>query len=104
MTEQANVKTCPFPECEWSKAYDPDGDLEEMYAEHFAELHYEREHAGKVKVQLTIEKEVQIGPRTPKDVREHYLDDFEPSPGWDIAHVRTEVVREADNHEVLNNE
>lgn len=89
---------CPFSDCDWATEYDADCDASEISAENSAELHYEREHAGRVRIQVTIEKEQILGPREPKDIREREIERWEER-GHDVAHVRTEVLEEADLHD-----
>lgn len=97
--KQTETITCPFPECDWSHDYDPDEFHDELTADHRAEMHYEREHAGKVEVQVTLEKTEQLGGRDPEAIRERVFD--RPWMGYDVAHVRTKVLDEADDHSVL---
>lgn len=101
MAETVAVRECPFPECDWSKEYDPDNYAEEVDADWSAEMHYEKEHGGRVRIQVTLETEEILGGRDHKDIRERILDE-EDFPGYSIAFVATEVVEEADDHSVIN--
>jgi len=103
---EANAKReCPFPGCDWSDAYDAEDYADQIASEEAAELHYERKHGGKVRIQLTFELENCLGDRDPKEIRERYLDEFEDEyhfGGFQLAHVATEITEEPDDHAVLN--
>jgi hypothetical protein len=90
--------TCPFEGCEWEHNYNPDSPWGREDAESHAELHYERDHAGKVRIQVTLEREQLLGERDPEDIRERVMNDFEEKSSYDVAFVRTEVLEEADDH------
>jgi len=95
-------RTCPFPDCEWTYEYDGDDYGSRLSADHRAQMHYEREHAGQVEIQVTLERTQLLGGRDPEAIRERYHD--EDWSGWAVAHVRTEVLEEADDHGVLEGE
>lgn len=94
MTENV-TRECPFEDCDWSYENDRDYDGE-LSADHKATMHYEREHAGEIEIQVTLTRKQLLGPRDPKDIRERFLD--EDFGAWEISHVRTEVLEEADDH------
>jgi hypothetical protein len=102
-TEHLETKTCPFPDCDWETNYDAELDYGEHDAEVAAEFHYEREHAGEVKIQITLESTQLLGERDPEQIRKRKMEQFEDE-GYDVAFVRTEVVEEADDHDELNRE
>lgn len=95
-----DTRECPFPGCEWS--FDPDEGLygDEHTADYRAEMHYEREHAGEIEIQVTLTRRQLLGPRDPQDIRERYLDDDFGS--WEVSHVRTRVLEDADDHSALD--
>lgn len=75
-----------------------------MAAEHQAEMHYEREHAGRVRVQMTWEMEHLLGELSAQEHRERLVErygDERKFGGYELAHVRTEVIEEADDHGLL---
>jgi hypothetical protein len=86
---------CPFEDCDWTT--DLHTENGRVIDDSACIIHYEREHAGRVRLQITIEKEVNIGSRDLEDIREHELARWE-SDGHDVAHVRSEVLEEADDH------
>jgi hypothetical protein len=94
------TRECPFPDCEWTDDYDPDSEGSVITSEFEAEHHYEREHAGRVEIQVTLERTQLLGTRETKDIRKRYLDETDFT-GWDVASVRTRVLKEADDHSVL---
>jgi hypothetical protein len=87
--ESDDPKPCPFPDCN-----------RQLRTEHDSAMHYEREHAGRVRVLVTIEHEQLLGDRDPQDVadamHDRYADDFE------VAWTRAEVVEPADDHSQLS--
>lgn len=101
MTE---TRTCPFKGCDWSYESRHDGYSAELDADFKAEHHYEREHAGRVRIQVTLESEQRLGPRDPQDIRENVIERFEDTTSYDVAHARTEVLEEADDHDRINRE
>jgi hypothetical protein len=100
MTE---TRTCPFTDCEWSYEYDPDSYTSELDADFRAERHYEKAHAGRVRIQVVLEKEQLQGDREPKQIRERMIERFEEQ-GHDVAYVRTEVLEEPDDHSRIEKE
>lgn len=96
---KSETRECPFPDCDWEYEYRPDYSGETS-ADYQSELHYEREHAGRVRIQVTLEAEQLLGGRDPDDIRESYLerDDYRP---FEVAHVATEVFEPADDHSDL---
>jgi hypothetical protein len=101
MTE---TRTCPFEGCDWEYESHFDGYSSDLDADFKAEQHYEREHAGKIRIQVTLESEQMLGDRDPKKVRENALERFESKVGYDVAHVRTEVLEESDDHARIDRE
>lgn len=102
--EECTTRECPFPDCDWSyESRFPDSYSGELSADFRAEQHYEREHAGRVRIQVTLETEQQLGGRDPKEVREHFLERYEESTHIDVAYVRTEVLEEPSDHRKLEN-
>lgn len=99
MTGQDGVEVmrCPFDGCSWHREFDPDDEFSKEMADHDSEMHYEREHAGRIRVQVTLEREYLIGNRETEDVRISELERFEKD-GYEVAHVRSEVLKEADDH------
>lgn len=95
MTES---RSCSFEGCEWSYESRYDGYSARLDADFKVEQHYEREHAGRVRIQVALENEQQLGDRDPEDIRERVMERFESEPGYEVAHVRTEVLEEADDH------
>jgi len=70
-----------------------------------AEQHYEREHAGKARVQVVLEKEVLIGDREPHDLTDQALEQLDDRVcGYDVAFSRAEVLDEADDHSKVNHD
>lgn len=92
------TRECPFEDCEWSIEYDPDDCYGEYDADYKSERHYEREHAGRVEIQVTLEREQMLGDRDPDDIRERVLAE-EDFGAWAVAHVRTRVLEEPDDHD-----
>lgn len=91
-------KECPFPDCDWSIEKELTFWADRQSLEYKAERHYEREHAGRVKVQITIESEFLHMGRDVEELRERHLDDPPVDDPWEVAHVRTEVTEEPDEH------
>lgn len=87
---------CPFPDCDWQTDYytNENGDPVDAYP---SVRHYEQEHAGTVKIQVTLEFEQCIGTRDTTDIRNNFFERWSDK-GHDVAHVRTEVIDEADDH------
>lgn len=100
MTE---TRTCPFEGCEWSYESRRDDYTAGLDADFKAEQHYEREHAGRVRIQVALEQEQMLGDRDPEEIRERVMDRFESEPGYEVAYVRTEVLDEADDHDRIEN-
>lgn len=100
MPSETTVRECQFPGCEWSKEHG-DSYSEELSRDFDAERHYEREHGGRIRIQVTLEAEQILGGRDPKDVRKQWMEDYDDSHHIDVAYVRTEVLEESDNHAVL---
>lgn len=100
MSDAALRWECPFPDCDWE--WDPDDNLvaDNIIADHDAEMHYEKQHAGKVRIQVTIEWEELLGSREPADVREMAMERFEDSRG-EVAYARSEILEEASDHSKL---
>lgn len=96
--ESVSVSECPFPECDWSREYDPNDEYGRAMTEASAEHHYEREHAGRVRVQVTLEKEQLLGGRATEDIRKRLSDEMDGVKGYSLAYVRTEVLEEPDDH------
>jgi hypothetical protein len=103
MAENTNTRECPFPDCDWTYEYEEDFNGE-LTADHRATMHYKREHAGKVQVQITLETERLLGDRDPSDIRERYLDEYDPGAAFDVVHVRTKVLDESDDHSQIDAE
>lgn len=101
MSAFKQTRECPFPDCDWSFEYDPDDWPDGYDADHRSEMHYEKEHAGHVEIQVTLERTQRIGSRNLDDIREYYFDE-EQFPGWDIAYTRTKVLDEADDHDAVS--
>ena len=99
-TTESTTRECPFPGCEWSYDRDGDGYTDVLEADRRAHRHYEREHAGEVRIQVTLEKTQRLGDRDPAAIRERLLEGLSV-PGYDVAHARTEVLEPADDHSVL---
>lgn len=96
------VKHCPFDDCEWSTEYDESGLYSEPAAERSAEQHYEREHAGRVEIQVALTREQMIGSRDTEEIRQRILDEkADDFGGFEVAFVRTEVLEEASDHSKL---
>jgi len=66
--------------------------------EHDAEMHYEREHAGKVRIKVTLEREQLLGTRDPQDIADAYFEKMQDKEllGWDVAYSSVEVLEESD--------
>lgn len=96
-------RECPFPDCDWFDMYDPGLEDDERGSEHRATMHYEKEHAGRVRLLVTIEVEQLLGARSPSDARVHAMERFDRR-GHDVAFVRSEVIEEADDHSKLENQ
>lgn len=94
------MKRCPFPDCGWSHEYDPESYTSTLDADFAAERHYEREHAGRVRVQVVVEFERMLGGLSPREIREDLLEQWEEEH-HPVAYVRTEVLEEADDHAPL---
>lgn len=91
--------TCPFDDCDWSSQ--PMGDGARISHDHAARSHYEREHAGRVKIRVTLEREQLLGDRDPVEIadRAHdYMAEGDAPPGWDVAYTSAEVLDAADPH------
>lgn len=89
---------CPFPDCDWDYRYDPEQYYDELDKDFAAEQHYEREHAGRVRIQVTLEKEQMLCERDPREIRERLSEEMEGVKGFSLAYVRTEVLEDADDH------
>lgn len=100
MTDLAN-RTCPFPDCDWSDEYDPEDEVSILDSEGKAESHYENEHAGRVEIQVTLNCQFAIGDRSVEDIRTRISERFDDRVGWEVAHVRSEVLEEPDDHSKL---
>lgn len=96
------TRSCPFDGCDWSYEYRRDSYTAELDADFKAEHHYERAHAGRVRIQVTLETEQRLGPRDPKQVRKQAIERFEDTTSYDVAHARTEVLEAADDHDRIN--
>jgi len=95
MTE---MRTCPFEDCDWSYEYGAESYSTERDADYHAERHYEKEHAGRIRIQVTLETEELLGEREPREIRERAIDRFEETSRYDVAFVRTEVLEQSDDH------
>ena len=94
--------TCPFPDCDWEHTADWCSNEfdNELSADENATYHYEDEHAGRVRIQITLETEQLLGGRDPTDIRQYYLEKYqEKNDIMDVAHVRTEITEPSDDHE-----
>jgi hypothetical protein len=86
---------CPFEDCDWTTELPTENGR--VIDDSECIIHYEREHAGRVRLQITIEKELLIGDRDLETIRESELKRWEED-GHDVAHVRSEVLQETDEH------
>ncbi|PGF14417.1 hypothetical protein CP556_21385, partial [Natrinema sp. CBA1119] len=95
-------RECPFPDCEWAYEYAPDYDGR-LEADFRSEMHYEREHAGEVRIKVTLETAQLLGDRNPMAVAEHAHERFadKTTAGYEVAYACAEVTEEADDHSVL---
>ena len=98
--KQKATRECPFPECDWTYRYHSSDYSSSTQADYQSDMHYEKEHAGRVEIQVTLEKTQLIGAREVDDIREQQFE--REFLGWEIAHVRTNVKQEADDHSVLS--
>lgn len=97
------TRTCPFADCDWSHEYYPSNYSSDFEAGLEAEMHYEAEHAGTVRVKVTLECDQLLGARDVSEVSdsahtrwERILE--EEFQAWDLAYVGAEVVEEPDDH------
>ncbi len=102
--ENVEEVTCPFADCDWSQEYKDD-----EHGRHLrdakAEQHYEREHAGKARVQVVLEKEVLIGDRDPHDITDQALENIDDHVnGYEVAWSRAEVLEESDDHSEVDHD
>lgn len=92
------VKRCPFDGCDWSKEYDPNSYDSGLDADFAAEMHYEREHAGRVRIRVTLEVEQLLGSRDPEEIGSRALDRWQEKTSWTPIHTQVKVVEDADDH------
>lgn len=101
--ENVEEVTCPFEDCDWSQEFKCD-EHGRLLQGGKTEQHYEREHAGKARVQVVLEKEVLIGDRDSHDLTDAALDQLEDKVrGYEVAYSRAKVLDEADDHSKVNN-
>lgn len=100
------VRDCPFPDCGWTYEVGEKPSYEDvLQADERSERHYDREHAGRIQIQITLETEQQLGGRTPEEVREYYHDEWKDRVGGlELAHVRTEILEEPSDHSQLSDD
>ena len=99
-------KTCPFDGCDWTPKLTGPTDFQthadrERWHEQRATEHYERQHAGRVRVRAVLERDVLLGPRDPHDAADAALErlrEREDILGFDVAYTVAEVVEEPDDH------
>lgn len=94
-------KECPFPDCDWSYSREATFEGDAVSAEYRAEEHYERAHAGLVKVKLTFEAKRLHGDRDMGELRKSIFENPPELPGYELSYVGTEVIEEPDDHSVL---
>lgn len=95
----AEVRECRFEDCDWSHEFDSDGHGDRDVASYRTRRHYEREHGGRVRIRVTLEREQILGDRDPHDVADRFHDSFEDRVGgWDVSYAVAEVVEEPDDH------
>lgn len=96
------TRECPFPDCEWTYEYadDYDGRLD---ADFRSEMHYEREHAGEVRIKVTLETTQRLEDQDPAAVAERAHERFaERDTGpYEVAYACAEVTEEPNDHSVL---
>lgn len=91
---------CPFPECDWTHEYTslgPDGYPIDDYP---TARHYEREHGGRIRLQVVVEKTQVLGSRSPREVRKQAFERWDDTH-HEVAYIRSEVLEEADDHDAL---
>lgn len=103
MSEQQERATipfdCPIEGCDYSTASEGAYERDRLAHEHDAEMHYEREHAGRVRIKVVLETEQLLGERDPMDVADYFHDRFTDSDrphGFDVAYTVAEVIEESD--------
>lgn len=100
-------RECPFPGCDWSDQYDPGDYADELASEEMAESHYERKHAGRARVRVTLERTVMIGDESLGKIADRHHDkvveevDDEALYGWEVSYAVAEEVEPASDHSVL---
>lgn len=101
-TTGADTLTCPFPDCGWSYEYEPNL-VDELSLDYKRERHYEREHAGRVKIHVKLETTQLLGDRDLQDISDRYHDKMADKlpPSMDLSWTAAEEIEPADNHEVL---
>lgn len=91
---------CPIDGCDYTTASDGAYERDRLAHEHDAEMHYEREHAGRVRIKVVLETEQLLGGRDPMDVADHHFDrmseDDRTPFGYDVAYTVAEVIEESD--------
>lgn len=93
---------CPFPDCDWTNPWEDRDWGDQLTIEGAAEDHYHEEHAGKVKLQMSFAQERPIGDVPVEAYRSDAIEMYEEEiPGWELQHVRSEVIKEPDDHELV---
>lgn len=91
---ESETRECPY--CEWS--IDTDDLLfdDPHVLDHRADLHYEREHCGEVRVTVTVDRTLPLHPgQSTEQLRSHMLDLVEGElRGFEVAYASTEITDE----------
>jgi hypothetical protein len=93
------LRECPFEGCDWAVEFNPDNYHDELDADHRSEQHYEREHAGRVRVRVVLEYERLLGARTPQEVSDAAHEKWADKQPGALAFTYAEEIEPADDHE-----
>jgi len=96
-------RECPFEGCGWSievaKLY-PEDQMAREDAEHQAERHFDREHRGKARIKVVLEREVSPHPKQDLvEIIDHYHDQVADSfpAGFEVAYAVGEWLEKSDD-------
>lgn len=95
---RTDKRECGFPGCGWSIEREVREPVDETVLDNKSLMHYEREHAGKVRVSVTLEMEQLHAGRDMEAVRGRILDNPPEVAPYEVSHVRTEVLEEPSDH------
>lgn len=103
-------RECPYNGCGWHIEVEkdwPEDEIAREDADHQAEMHFEREHGGRAKVRVVLEKEVFAHPgRELQDILDETHDEIEDKApaGWDVAFAYGEFLKTPEGLEIENTE